>query len=904
MKQGKEGNDGRESRLLRALVRLFPRAFRERFGDDVLRTLSAAHLAASASGARGRVAFWLRNIPDLLVGAVRERIGGSGGRQEKEAGMRPSKTGVVSWLDFKLGFRMLVKYPGLTVVGGLAMAFAIAVGALGFEAIITLMRPSLPFEGGDRVVSVRNWNAAESEEAVRAAHDFVDWRAQLRTVEELGAYRTVERNLIAAAGPSGPVAVAEISASAFRLTGVRPVLGRTLSEADERPGAPRVLVIGEAEWRTRFRGDPLVLGREVRVGADVHTIVGVLPEAYGFPIAHRYWVPLRLNVLDYPRGDGPAIAVFGRLAPGATLEEAQAELTAWGDRMAAAYPETHEHLRPQMLPYTESLFPFRPGNLLRAGLYSTNLLFILFVGVICANVAALVYARTATRESELVVRSALGASRHRIIMQLVGEMLVLGAFAAVVGLLVARFVADWILAVVDSEFLDAIPYWVDPGLSPSTVLYAALLTAFASFVAGALPGFKVTRASGARLREVSAGGGGLRFGPLWTAAIVGQMALSIVLVFFTVYTIQLTLRMRTADMGFAAHQYLTARIAMDRPEASQIAADSAEAAFLARGRDRYAELERRLAAEPGAAGVTFASVLPGVYRDRTRIEVDGIELEHRVQPATVGVNFFETLDVPMLAGRGFESGDLAADRHVAIVNPSFVRLVMGGRNPIGRRVRLGVSENASDPWGRWHEIVGVTSELLMTNDPELRAGGIYLPAAPSPAAPNAIVHVRGEPAAFAPRLREIATAVDPALRVYGMLAADDVPHVEMPFYMFWIHVLVIGTSMALGLSLAGIYSVMAFAVARRTREIGIRLALGADRRRLVTSILTRPFAQAALGVVIGVCPLLVAGGVASLEAAAYVLGFTTLMLAVCLLACVVPIRRALRVEPTEALQGE
>lgn len=811
----------------------------------------------------------------------------------------------ISVLDLKLGLRMLSRYPGLTLMGGLAMAFAIAVGALGFEAITTLMRPSLPFEGGDRVVSVRNWDTAESEVAARAAHDFVDWRAQLRTVEELGAYRTVERNLITAAGPSGPVAIAEISASAFQLTGARPVIGRTLSEADERPSAPSVLVIGEAEWRTRFRGDPSVLGREVRLGTEVHTIVGVMPEAYGFPFAHGYWVPLRLNVREYPRGDGPAIAVFARLAPGSTLQEAQAELRAWGARAAEAYPETHEHLRPQVLPYTESFYPFRLGNLLRGGLYSTNLLFILFVGVICANVAALVYARTATRESELVVRSALGASRRRIIMQLVGEMLVLGAFAAVVGLLAARLVADWILAIVDSEFVDSIPYWIDPGLSASTVLYTALLTAFASFVAGALPGFKVTRASGARLREASAGGGGLRFGPLWTAAIVGQMAFSIVLVFFTVYTVQLTLRMRTVDMGFAAHQYLTARVAMDRPEASQLAADSAEAAFVARARDRYAELERRLEVEPGVAGVTFASVLPGVYHGRTGIQVDGVELEHGVQPATVGVNFFETLDVPLLSGRGFESSDLAPGRHVAIVNPRFVRMVMGGRNPIGRRVRFERSENAPDRWGPWHEIVGVTSELLMTNDPELRAGGIYLPAALGPAAPHAIVHVRGEPAAFAPRLREIANAVDPTLRVYGMLAAVDVPHVEMPFYLFWIRVLVIGTSMALGLSLAGIYSVMAFAVARRTREIGIRIALGADRRRLVASILARPFAQAALGVIIGVGLLVpIAGGIASLEAAAYVLGFTTLMLAVCLLACIVPIRRALRIQPTEALRAE
>jgi hypothetical protein len=484
-------------------------------------------------------------------------------------------------LDFRLGFRMLRKYPGLTVVGSLALTFAVAVGAFGFEALNQLANPTLPFEQGDRIVAVRNWDVSRNRahDAATLPHDFAAWHEDLTTIEELGAFMMVRRNLITAPDDIAPEYVAEISASAFRITGVRPLLGRPLLEGDEHAGAPMVVVIGDDIWNTRFARDPDVVGRDVKLGNTPATIVGVMPEGFAFPYSHSVWTPLRLNVAEYRRGEGPPVTVFGRLAADVTLEQAQAELRAQGERRAAEFPETHEHYRPQVLPFAQSVLDVNVGTLMRTGLY----------------------------------------------------------------------------------------------------------------------------------------------------------------------------------------------------------------------------------------------------------------------------------------------------------------------------------------WGPWREIVGVTQELALTNDPELpHSAGIYYPLPADEAVSLYIaVHVKGDPESIAPLLRAHATAADPSLQVSDVKPLDQVAHGDLWLYNFWIRILVLASAMALLLSLAAVYAVMSFSVARRTREIGIRVALGADPRRIVASTLGRHIAHAALGVVVGVGLLVAAsGGIGSIRAAAGVATFAAAMLAVVMLAAVVPVRRALNVEPARALKGD
>ncbi|MFL5579355.1 MAG: ABC transporter permease [Gemmatimonadaceae bacterium] len=343
----------------------------------------------------------------------------------------------LSWLDFKLGFRMLVKYPGLTLVGGLTMAFAIGVGAAGFEVVAQIVSPRLPLDEGDRIVALQQWDAHAGRREDRVLHDFARWRAGLRSVTDLGAYRATAHNLIVADGPGEPVEVAEVTPSAFRLTRVPPALGRPLVDGDERPGAPNVVVIGWDVWQSRFAGDSGVLGATVRLGRTPATVVGVMPKGYRFPVFHDLWMPLRLDPLQHAAGEGPALRiVFGRLAPGATLRDAQAELDADARRAAADAPATHARLRPRAIPYTRSVFDL--PRVASVGLWSVNVFLVMLLVLVCSNVALLTFARAAAREGEIVVRTALGASRARVVMQLVSEALVLSGVGLAVALPAAR----------------------------------------------------------------------------------------------------------------------------------------------------------------------------------------------------------------------------------------------------------------------------------------------------------------------------------------------------------------------------------------------------------------------------------------------------------------------------------
>ena len=311
-----------------------------------------------------------------------------------------------SWLDLRLAVRMLVKYPGLTAVAAIGMAVAIAISTAFFAFFYAYLYSTLPLDEGDRIVALENWDVEANNEERQALHDYVLWRAEMSSIQEVGAFRNVGRNLIVPGGMTEPVRLAEITASGFRIARVPPLLGRYLLDEDERPGADAVVVIGHDVWQSRFASDPAVIGRAVRLGNTAHTIVGVMPAGFEFPISHSYWVPLRVNPESYRRGEGPAIFIFGRLAPGATMASAQAELTTIGQRSAAAYPETHAKLSPRVLPYAYPILDIQDVSLMQVALMQAIVSVLLVV--VAVNVAVLIYARTATRQGELAVRTALG----------------------------------------------------------------------------------------------------------------------------------------------------------------------------------------------------------------------------------------------------------------------------------------------------------------------------------------------------------------------------------------------------------------------------------------------------------------------------------------------------------------
>jgi predicted permease len=823
----------------------------------------------------------------------------------------------ISLLDFKLGARMLIRYPGLTVVGALAMAFAIWVGAGTFEILYQVVRPSVPLDEGDRIVGIRVVNVATSDGELRLLSDLATWRAGLGSVQELGAFRAVQRNLVVPGGVPEPARIAEVSSEAFGVTRVPPLLGRVLVEADERPGSPPVLVVGYDVWRSRFGGAADVVGRIVRVGDEPATVVGVMPEGFAFPVSDDLWMPLTSEI--YEPLAGPPVRVFGRLAPGASLEQAQTELAVLAERASADHPDTHEFLRPRILPYARSILYLPDWIITLLPLY--NALPLMLLVVLCGNVALLVFARAATRESELAVRSALGAGRGRIVAQLFAEALVLGGLAAVIGLAAANGGLRWAFALLEGEVFGdpgeaVLPFWLRPRLSPLTIGFAALLTLVAAGVAGVLPALKATRGVSARLKAATAGGGGMQLGGVWTLVIIGQVALTVVLPPMTWLLRDEGARVTSRDVGFASEEYLTARLELDRDPA---AGDTTPASVEDRFRSATEELRRRLEAEPAVIGVTFAQALPRMSHGRSSIEIGEAAdtTSHRARRARstrVAVDYFDVLGVPVLAGRAFDSGDLSDDASVVVVNEPFVEEILGGRNPIGRRLQIVGSVNGGAPADRaWYEIVGVVPELGMTHD--VLKAGFYRPAAPGGTQPtHLVVHTRDDPVSLASELRATASAVDRSLQLHELVPLDDVTRRDAEFYRFWIILLGTVTGLTLLLALAGIYAVMSFRVSRRTREIGVRVALGADGARIVPQILGRPLAHVAIGLVVGTG--LAAGMLFNLSFGPDVkVGFTParaaaigiyalLMMCVCATACVVPTRRALAVQPSEALRAD
>jgi predicted permease len=814
------------------------------------------------------------------------------------ARMRPLR---FSWLDFKVGTRILARYPGLTLVGTAAIAVAIALGTVYFEAVNKWQNPRLPIRDADRMISIRSWDVSATAPESRLLYDFELWRKQVKTVDPLGAAVPFVRNLATEDGLVQPVRGAEITANAFRMLGAAPLLGRALTEQDERPAEPPVVVLSHTVWKTRFDSDRDVVGRAVKLGTATATIVGVMPEGFGFPVNERIWTPLRVNPAALTPRTGPTVSIFGRLVPGATIEKAQAELGVIGARMGASNPDTHKHLRPRVIPYAKPLADGGVGRLIRNVLYAVNGIFLMLLGVVCANVATLVFARTATRGWEITIRTALGASRGRIISQLFIEALVLAGVAAIVGLIVAKLSLRFGLGMLAGG--DALPYWTNDSLSWRTVLYTALLTLIGAAIVGILPALRVTKINVQdALRNESAARSGLRFGGVWTTVIVVQVAITVAFLPLAAGGVFESNRFRQRAEGIGAEKYLIAGVSMDR---ESYAMDSAT--FTARARSSFDALERRLSTEPGVERITFADRLPVEDQFKYRIEVDTL-----VGGPTTGIrrstlvhvshSFFSAFGTSVVSGRDFAPIDFEKG-NVLIVNESFTRYVLGGRNPIGQRIRIVRGEDDSATGKDWYEIVGMVRNFGWQLPEPHEQSAMYRPTLPLVGRADQLAVRMRDPDEFANRLRRIAAEVDPTIRLTDVKPLTQAGGGEAQANWALTGVAWLISFIVLLLSATGIHSLMSFTVARRTREIGIRAALGASQGRIVASIFSRALLQISAGLLVG-SALAALLGVGSTRQMLLLLAADVVMLLVGLTACAVPLRRALRIDPTEALRAE
>jgi predicted permease len=818
----------------------------------------------------------------------------------------------VSWLDVKLGLRMFINYPGLSLVSVTGMAVAIAIGAGYFTVLGTWLDATLPLPDGERVVSIRDRSTSGSSVSDPSGAEWLEWREQLRSIRDLAAFRDESSN-VTLDGSTDVIDVAAMSAAGFRVARVAPVLGRALVDEDERPGAPPVLVIGYDEWQSRFGGDAHILDRTVRLDDTIYAIVGVMPQGFTFPANYAYWVPLRVTSAiaeDHLRA-------FGRLADGYSLVDARAETAAMGDRMAALFPQTYSKRRPRVLPYTHAFIGIQGPEMeifIRGVQFGVGLLLL----IVAVNVAILVYARTATRMGEIAVRTALGASRARVVSQLFIEALVPSAAAAAVGLALLHVALKMIRAAVaqDSDGAGQLPFLVDFRLTPGVVIYVTLLAILAAVIAGVLPALKAT---GARvqqdLQQFSARGAGVRLGRTWTALIVLQVAVAVAVLPAALYYGSQVLRLATRRPAPAAHGLVRATLDISREGRVQ-GVEKRLPAFAA-------ALIERLEADPDIAAVTFADGFPGeenystieIAGDAGAAAVDREDAPLPVRTSAVAPNFFDVFQVPVVAGRGFNASDARPGASAVVVDETFVQQ-FGGANVIGKRVRYASTDDRTAP-GPWFEIVGVVPafafDFTSPQGPSFQPPLPRLFHATPPGVGDArtmVMRLSGDPApSFTSRVRQTAVTVDPGLRLDKVEGVVDVWDESQHLMRLIALAIVAVMGSVLLLSSAGIYAMMSFTVARRRREIGIRAALGADARRILAGIFGRAAAQLAAGVALG---LTVAAGLDWLSDGALTGGHTLTLLPgvvvvtsiVGLLAAVAPARRGLAVQPVEALRNE
>jgi putative ABC transport system permease protein len=787
-------------------------------------------------------------------------------------------------LDVKLGGRMLLRHPVLTGASVLALAVAVALAASWFEFMTDLASPRLPLPSARQIVVLENRDLATGEADPRALHDFEQWRGELSTVVGLTAMTTLPFAVTTDDGRFATLEGVRVTSSFFAVAGVTPMLGRPLAASDFAPGAAPAVVLGYDAWQRLFDGDRAVLGRTHRLGAVPATVVGVMPQRFGFPLNHELWTPLQTGAAAHERRAGPAIRMVGRLASGATLAQARAELAAIGQRTSADHPVTHAQLRPAVRRYAGA-------NDMAAVAVLMNVPFLLFLVVVSANVATLLLARTLSRQGEIALRSALGASRRRIIVQLAAEALVLTSLAAVLGLALAAWGRGWGMALFWEVQEMRPPFWFTPRLSPATVVYAALLAIAGAFIVGGIPALRATgRGLRGRLPQPGVSGSGASFGRVATGVIIAQVAICVAFLPLAILEARELFPERRGG-AFPAGHFLTGRL--------EHRADGEPAA--ARGA-LLDEAFRRLAAEEDVLAAARTSRIPGFNHPAQELAFDDATMRpSAARSVAVDANWFDVVGARIVAGRGFRFDDTTGGAAIAIVDESWALEHFGGRNAVGRRFRY-LRDGAGDAT-RWYEIVGVVADVEPAVGPGTKVS-LFHPLRPA-AHEGVVLYLRtaGAPAAFAPAVQDIVASTDEALVLTDLRALEDVWRPVLHADRFFTAALGVVAGIILLFVLMGIYAMMSFSVEQRIREIGIRTALGADPRRIVCAIFSRAALQIGAGVGLGavLISLSLAGEPDGLS---LVGGVAAAVVLVGLLACALPARRALRVQPTQALRAE
>jgi predicted permease len=801
--------------------------------------------------------------------------------------------------ELRVAARGLMKSPGLAVLAVITLALGIGMNTLMFGIVYGALYRGLPFPDADRIVDISRINPAEGMNRMSVPlHDFLDWREQQSTIEALAAGRGGTVNM---GGLDRPVRLDGefVTANAFESLGVQPILGRSFGAGEEGPDAPHVAILAYHVWQNYFDGSQEVLGTQVRLNGEPSTIIGVMPEGFLFPENQEIWVPLRDDVREMDRGSGYQLNVWGKLPPDVSLEQAGAEFAAIAQRLSEAYPETNEGVSTWVQPFTKA-FMNRESEIVFLTMLATTLLVLL---VACTNVANLLLARAAGRTKELAITVALGASRERVMGKLVAEALVLVLIGALAGVGLARIGMDRVLANASAE---PPPFWFDFSFDGPIILFVVLASGLAALVAGLVPGFRVTATRVHEiLKDESRGSSSLRIGRLSRFLVISELAFSVGLLVSAGLMVKGMLRLRTLDYGFRTEEVFTARIGLFENDFP-----TPESRW-----ELFRDLQDRLESRPEIRMAALTTVLPGLYGEGTSVGIQGALYQDdqdypfvRFAPVTPG--FFETFGVEVQQGRPFTVADDHEALPVAVVNRSFVEQFFSGEDPVGRQIRMGGAQG-EEPW---LTVVGVVPDMYLqgVGNTDQNQSGFYVPLAQADRRFISIAAIgAGTPLALTSVVQDVVTSLHPDTPLYWVRTLrqgirENIWHVDLFGGLFAVF-----GFLALLLAAAGLYAVMATGVAQRTREMGVRMALGARANDLLGMVLKQGTVQLGIGLAIGF--LLAAGlsrglavvlfGVEPWDPAVF-LAIAVIMVVSGLSASLVPALRATRVDPVEALRTE
>jgi putative ABC transport system permease protein len=806
--------------------------------------------------------------------------------------------------DLRYAARTLLRNKSFTVIAVFCLALGIGINSTIYSAVHAILVRPLPYHDPGRVVSLGETYPKEGwVDSELSFHDYLDIRAQTKDAfDDVALYtdRFVNYEEMGASGDATGQAegieAATVTANMFPMLGIPPLLGRHFREEEGKPGGPRVAMLGYELWRSRYALDASVIGRAVRLNGEPTEIVGIMPARFGWFDEEDLFLPLALDPAKEQRGSHYLEGV-GRLKKGVTMDRANAALSAVAARVAEEAPTVHEGRGFTAIPMREHLVP---GDVkLVMSVMMGAVIFVLLIA--CANVANLLLARATARQKEIAVRSALGAKRGRIVRQLLTESLLIGAIGGGLGILLAVWGNDLVMAQIPEE----LPNWMDIKIDSGVVIFTVIIALATGLVFGLVPAIESSRPN---LNETLKDGGrgtsvGGRRGRLRSGLVVLETALALVLLIGATLMMRSFLYIRNLQPGFDTATQLTTRLYLSNDRYPDPAS---RVAFF------RAALER-LGSMPGVDAVAAVNYIPlSGNSTGSSFQVEGQPDEPGQRPIAswrpITRDYFRAFGMPEPRGRTFTDAEVFdSTSRVAIINQAMADRFWPNQDALGRRFSSGLGADAD-----WLTVVGVVPTVKLRNLDTPTENQFYLPYAYAPWRTMSLVaRVRGDPAAFGPSLRRAVAEVDPALPLFEVQTMTQVA--RLSYWEKRLYGLLFSSFAVIALVLAaiGVYGVMSYAVSQRTHEIGVRVALGAQLRDVLSMVVRRGVLLTVMGLVIGLVGAfavtrVLAGvlfGVSPTDPASYV-GISLVLFTVAVVASYVPARRAARVEPAVALRYE